>query len=85
MSAPTNTTPTHTRARIVEVYRDTVPGNSAVEPVVNPAWIAGDDRSPQYFYEGTTQDQVQVPEVKTELDDEAMDDLIRYAFPSDLN
>lgn len=59
-------------------------GNSAVERVVNPAWIAADDRNPQYFYEGKTQDNAQVPEVMTELDPEAMDDLIRYAFPSDL-
>ena len=50
--------------------------------VVNPAWISGDDRTPQYFDEGTTEDQA--PVVKTELDPEAMDDLIRYAYPSDL-
>ena len=52
-------------------------GDSAAERVVNLAWITEDDRTPQYLGEGTTQDQVQVAEVKTELDPEAMDDLVR--------
>ena len=55
-----------------------------MERVVNPDWISGDDRNPQFFYEVTSQDQAQAPEVKPELDPETMDDLIRYAYASDL-
>ena len=55
-----------------------------MERVVNSAWIAGGDRTPQNFDEDM-QDQVQVAEVKTELDPKAIDDLDRYVFPSDLN
>ena len=75
---------TATALPLSSIYADGPNRPLTAERVENPAWIAGDDRFPQYFDEATLQDQPQVSEVMTELDPEAMDDLIRYAFPSDL-
>ena len=75
---------TATALPINSIYADGPNRPLTVERVVNPAWIAGDDRTPRDFDEGTAQDQARVSEVNTELDPEAMDDLIRYAYASDL-
>ncbi len=81
---------TATALPLSSIYADGPSRPLAVERVVNPEWIYGDDKHIQYFIVGEELDGTANPataktEVAAQLDAEAMDDLIKYVFPSDLN